>query len=296
VPILPGPKTAARKPAPELNAGTSNLTRGDAVSAKPINSLGTAIAKAGIVGVTALAEVQKREFPIGGVFTFGPLEETTDILKDKDNKVIFPYAGRILSPYSPFKIVDNDDPEKPVYPSILHYLAAMEYVKATNRGDLAKSLFSETGTIHSTMLEKMLLKKKDGEVPEPVKQQLLVEEAAEVLANNPTRNIRKYNLQYNEGVWLGLRDTLMKNAYEERYKKDINFRMILGKLKEMEKYLLYRPTERQTSNLGGISKFTGRGASKKVKVEGENKLGVLLMTIADFPGYKIETVGANEEE
>ena len=293
--VLPGPKTVARKPAPEPNAGTSTLTRGDAEPGKKINSLGTAIAKAGIVGVTALAEAQKREFPLGGVFTFGPLEDTTDILKDKDNKVIFPYAARMLAPYSPFKIIDTDDPDKPVYPSILHYLAAMEYVKATNRGDLAKSLFSETGTIHSNMLEKMLLKKKDGEVPETVKQQLLVEEATDVLANNPVKNLRKYNLQYNEALWLGIRDTLMKNAYEERYKKDVNFRTILGNLKEMEKYLLYRPTERQTSNLGGISKFTGRGASKKVKVEGENKLGVLLMTIADFPGYRPVEVSDEDE-
>ena len=73
----------------------------------------------------------------------------------------------------------------------------------------------------------------------------------------------------------------------------MKFRAILMKLKDTEKYILYRPTEKASTNLGGVVKAAN---GKNINVVGENKLGVFLMTIAGFPGYKIETAAPKEEE
>ena len=91
-----------------------------------------------------------------------------------------------------------------------------------------------------------------------------------------------------------MRDKFWKAAYDQRYKKDAKFREILVTLRDMEKYLVYRPTadNKLTSNLGGV----GRKKGKKTRVEGENKLGLLLMTLGGFPGFKIETRSSEEEE
>jgi hypothetical protein len=89
-------------------------------------------------------------------------------------------------------------------------------------------------------------------------------------------------------------------AYEARYEKDAKFRQILEKLREMEKVVLYRPTTKLTTDLGGI--FVKAAAKNKkdkkklIKIEGENKLGKLLMTIAGFQGYgKIEPALVEED-
>lgn len=296
-PVLPGPVVTPRKPGPAPDAGTSALTRGNESAGKPINSLATAVAKA-VEGVTVVGAPTQMEFPQGAVFSFGPLEDNTDLFKNPEGTVIYEDAARYLAPYTPFEIKDKEDPAKEVrYPSILHYLAAMEYKSGAQRPELAETMFSVSGTIRKKMLDELLLRKATAKTPAQIKaveEELYKKEAADILAANPklAKMRNKYSLEYDETEWNENRDKYMKLAYEERYKKDEKFRAILSRLREMEKYLLYRPTERSTSNLGGVVKIRG----KKMKVDGQNKLGHLLMTIAGFPGYKIETAGPKEEE
>lgn len=295
--VLPGPAVTVRKPGPEPGAGTSALTQGKTLAEKPMESLGTAVAKGAVVGITVAAQPAEREFAPETVFYFGPYERPTEALKNKEKKVIFPESTRILAPNYPYPILDEQDPRNTVeYSSILHYIAAMEYKFATNRPDLGASLFSNTGSIHLKYIQQGLLKKSTAtkeQIP-ILEQELQAEEAKEILANGPTKTFKKYSLQYDEPKWIAQRDGIWKSAYEMRYRKDVRFREILAKLRDQEKYLVYRATadNKLTTNLGGV----GRKKGKKVRVEGENKLGALLMTIAGFPGFKIETAAPVEEE
>jgi predicted NAD-dependent protein-ADP-ribosyltransferase YbiA (DUF1768 family) len=294
---LPGPVL----PAATITAGTAPLDKSKPISGKPIGSLGTvmatAAAEAAPKGLTMLAQQGEREFSPEKVFYFGVHEKNTEVLKDKDNKVVFPEAARLLGPGFPFPVLDEQDPKHIIqYPSLLHYVAAMEYKLATNQPGLGESLFSNTGTIHLKYIQQGELKKSSASKAQlPIlEQELQAEEAKEVLSSSPVKMFKKYNLQYDEPKWIALRDGVWKGAYEQRYGKDKRFREILGKLRELEKYLVYRATadNKLTTNLGGV----GRKKGKMTKLEGENKLGVLLMTIAGYPEFKIETMAASKEE
>lgn len=268
----------------------SPIVTGPLASKKPMKEgLGSAIAAA--VGVTVGVEPIGQEFEPEKIFAFGPNEGDTTILKDDEGKTVYEDAARYLAPYHPFSIVDNEDPSSPTtYPSILHYVAAMEYKKATNKPGLAASIFGETGSIHQEFIRKKLNKKsKDDD--------LAAAEAKAVLDHTPARKFQVYSLKYDEALWLTLKDKYLEIALKARYEKDQKFRQILSKLREMEKHLLYRPTPKLTTELGGILKVVRKNKKRLVKIEGDNKLGKILMRLAGFPGFgKIEPGVVGEEE
>ena len=269
---------------------------------KPIESLGDAMA--GIAAVTVPLPAPT-EFPKDKVFYFAAQEQDSKDIKDEAGKIIYPDAPRYLAPYTPFTIIDEEDPsDKVAYPSILHYLAGMEYKKATNKEKWAKELFSREGSIHQEMLgdkvklDAQFANKEDPKYKDKL-QTLLLKEANEIASKNPIAMKKKYTtLEYNSTIWDSMKDDVLRSAYQVRYDKDAKLRDILSKLREAEKYLLYRPSPTVKSDLGGITKVGKRSTKNQpgtLKVEGENKLGKLLMKLAKFPGYegKIES---NEDQ
>jgi predicted NAD-dependent protein-ADP-ribosyltransferase YbiA (DUF1768 family) len=292
------PAKSGRKP---KNANLATLARGPP-GEKPIASLGDALAGIGAVTVPLEAPT---EFPKDKVFYFAAQEQDTKDIKDEAGTLLYPDAPRYLAPYTPFTVVDEEDPkEKVPYPSILHYLSGMMYKKATNKPQWAKDLFSREGSIHQTMLgEKLKLdaqfaNKEDPKYKDKL-QGLLLNEAKEIASKAPIAMKKKYStLDYKDTVWDGMKDDVLRSAYQVRYDKDAKLRDILSNLREAEKYLLYRPSPTVTTDLGGITKIGKRNTKNQkgtLKVEGENKLGKLLMKLAKFPGYegKIES---NEDQ
>jgi hypothetical protein len=268
-----------------VNVAKSALTMGKPLNEKPMKE-GLASAMGDIKGVTVAVEPPSKEYEPEKIFAFGATEAEED--------------ARYLAPYAPFEIIDNEDPANPVtYPSIQHFLAAMEYKKATNKPGYAVTVFSNTGSIHQDFIRKLLIQKAKG-TPAEIKikeQELLLSEAKEVALHTPARMFQKYSLKYDDALWATLKDKYLEIAYKARYQKDSKFRDILRKLRESDKYLLYRPTAKITTELGGILKIVRKNKKKMVKVEGENQLGKLLMSLAGFPGFeKIEPGLVGEEE
>jgi hypothetical protein len=245
-----------------------------------------------VAGVTAAVQPPDQEYDQDRIFAFAANAEDVTSVKD-DKGVDILDAARYLAPYYPFEIVDNEDPKDPVtYPSILHFLAAMEYKKATNKPGYAKTIFSNEGKIHREFLV-------EGQRGKPLQERLL-KVVTEIEKESAGRKIKIYQMTYSDATWLTLRDKYLKLAYEARYEKDAKLRMILEKLREMEKVLLYRPTPKLTTDLGGIfvkvAAKNKKDKKKLVKIQGENKLGKLLMTLAGFQGYrKIEPAVVEEE-
>jgi hypothetical protein len=247
-----------------------------------------------IAGVTAAVEPPQQEYEQDRLFVFSAEAEDVTSLKDDKGTVIFPDAARYLAPYYPFEIIDNEDPKNPVtYPSILHFMGAMEYKKATNKPGYAETIFSrDTGSIHRNFVL-------EGRVGKSLQDRLL-QEVKDIAKESPTVQAKRYKLTYDDVLWSTVREKYLKLAYQARYEKDAKFRQILEQLREMDKVLLYRPTAKLTTDLGGIFVkvvMKNRKDKKKlVKIEGENKLGKLLMTMAGFQGYRKVDPGLVEEE
>ena len=296
--VLPPPATKkAAKAKTAKNELPVPLTQTGGPAAAAVAGPAKNLASAMVKGVTVALDPTDTLFESGKVFPFGPDEVATKILTDESGKVIYPDAAARLAPFYPFEIIDSEDPKKPVtYPSILHYLAAMEYKKATDKPELAASIFGVNGTIHQKMILSMLALVGTSEEVEKKKLDLWKKEAEEVLEENPQRKAQKWSLTYRPEDWVAVRDSLWKKAYETRYQKDQKMRDILTKLRGLEKVLLYRTSKPHLTNLGlnGELKGKGRGKATKYRIEGENKLGKILMQIAEFPGFKIES--ALEEE
>lgn len=290
---------------------------------KPIASLATAMSKAALTATTPLPQLAvEKEYDRENILFFAMNEKDTDKIKTEAGEVIYKDAPRYLAPYYPFEITDTTDPANPVtYPSILHYIAAMEY-KATKpeaKHKLGADLFSATSALHRETLQKLnLLKEKysaakkntkkgaqtsieDSPAYQKEKQAILVEEAEAIKRFSPMRMAKQYSLDYSDATWTGMRDTVLRDAYQKRYEKDAKFREILSKLRELENVLVYRPTlTLQNDDWTGVAVLSKKANKEKAatyKIKGENKLGRLLMKIAKFPGYeKIEPKKGEEEE
>jgi hypothetical protein len=293
-------------------------------SRKPIASLATAMAKGALTATTPLPELAvEKDYDREKIFFFAMTEKDTDRIKTEEGQEIYKDAPRYLAPYSPFEITDTSDPANLVkYPSILHYVAAMEYkaTKPETKHKLGADLFSVSSKLHRDTLQKInLLKEKYSaakkntkkgvaqvsleDIPgfQKEKQQILVDEADAIKSLSPKLMEKQYSLEYVEPIWTGMRDSVVRSAYEKRYEKDAKFREILTKLRELENVLVYRPTlTLQNDDWTGVAVLAKRNTKTKTttyKIKGENKLGRLLMKLGQFPGYeKIERKGDEDEE
>ena len=222
----------------------------------------------------ASAAPQGKTYSLNQIFKFYFNAPFNDTLKMGDKE-----AARYISPQTPFKIRDFDEPSV-IYPSIEHYMAGMVYKYGTNKPELAASLFSREGSIHQAYEQKKMLVLNTGVLEVPYEKDHELLEAELVLVKEkirPTTIKKNYGAVFNETNFIVKRDELLRKAVKYRYDNDKRMRDILEAARKTGKYLLYytESNARSNSNLGGIRKITGI-------IEGGNKLGKLYMDIAGF--------------
>ncbi len=225
-------------------------------------------------------EAAGKRYAIGELFQFYEGASLEDILKIKDAG-----GGRWLSPNAPFAIPDPDnpksDPNKVTYPSVEHYIAAMQYKLATNKPEAAVSLLSREGSIHQKYLSQRLIETNDGakELPKKRDYELLKEESEEVKKAVRPAQFKKEGAKFDAAKWATVKDKVLEDALGYRWKHDARLRKIVQAAKEQGKTLLYYTPGAGASNLGGIRKAnTGM-------IQGDNRIGKILMKLAGFPGY-----------
>jgi hypothetical protein len=157
----------------------------------------------------------------------------------------------------------------------------MKYKYGSNFPQLAVSLFSSAqGNIHAKYLRKHSAEAKGGKLPLNKYWKLLAEEKEEVLLESSVtqknEGMQKYEgLVFNEGAWFQEKDRILELAIRQRWEKDARLRKIVEAIRNKGKLLLYYTGDRPGSELGGyLTKFK--------LIDGENKVGILLMKIAGF--------------
>jgi predicted NAD-dependent protein-ADP-ribosyltransferase YbiA (DUF1768 family) len=188
-------------------------------------------------------------------------------------------AQRWLAPGSPFPIQDPDPRSAgETYPSMEHFLAAMKYKVATDKPNLAQSIFGPDGTIHQKFLRQKQAEIGVGAGAKPLTEAreaaLLVEELKEIHTESRLAAMKKWKAKFDEAKWTAVKDELLENAVKQRWDKDARFHTIVEAAKQQGKYLLFF-TGSSTSEYGG--KRTKEGF-----LEGENKLGKAMMKVAGF--------------
>jgi hypothetical protein len=165
-------------------------------------------------------------------------------------------AARFLAP-STISPIKDDDLE---YPSTDHYMAAMKYKLASDRPELAAQ-FAMGGGIHQKYLAalakpganvKKLAKAESDELAKPLE-----------------------GVAFNEGLWLTLKDNELRKALAYRLAHDARFFAIVDAARRKKLYLLFYTGPGVGSDLGG--KRTNAGT-----IEGQNKVGKMIMELAKF--------------
>jgi len=207
----------------------------------------------------------------GELFQFYPGAAERDVLEIGDKG-----AGQWLSPSAPFPIEDPEDSDV-VYPSLEHYLAAMQYRVASDTPQLAASLFSVNGTIHQTFLRKRLLESETGKKPLADKREseLLKEEATSVRDAIRPAVFKRYTSTFDGAKWAANKEDILREGLRQRWEGDARFRKIVEAARDKGKTLLYYTPGANSSNMGGVRKNDGH-------IEGENKIGKIIMELAGF--------------
>jgi predicted NAD-dependent protein-ADP-ribosyltransferase YbiA (DUF1768 family) len=166
------------------------------------------------------------------------------------------------------------------YPSVDHYMAAMKYKLATNKPELASKIFSQEGEVHQSFLRTRATESAQGARALTAQRDhdLLKGERAKVLEeSNPlgTTGMKKYRVTFDEGRWFGVKDGVLRDALTQRWSKDERLRRIVQAIKAKGLVLLYYTGPGSGSDLGG--KRTSEGY-----IDGENKVGKILMELAGF--------------
>ena len=215
----------------------------------------------------AVLEANKVYLP-NQIFLFHHNAALQDKLKIKDKG-----AGRWLALNAPFIITDPKSPEDK-YPSIEHYLAGMKYKYATVKPDLAKTIFSRNGLIHQKYVRRRITEKAgEKQLSEDKDYELLKEERAEVIEESKESAMNRQDARYDPSKWAVVKDGLLQNALEQRYANDSRFQTIVKAAREQNKYLLYYTTS--ANDLGG-------SVTANSKVEGENRVGKIIMGLAGY--------------
>ena len=201
-----------------------------------------------------------------------------DVLGIKD-----PGAARWLAPSARFPIEDNDESlegqEATIYPTMDHYIAGMRAKLATDKPELAKTLFSREGTIHQKALTDRLALTNAGTKPLSQEEdaRLLEAEIAAVKDAMRAPYLKRYKATIDEAAWATAKDAVIETAISQRWDRDARFRKIVEAARNRGKYLLYYTPGSTTSNVGGVrSAATGR-------IEGDNKIGRVMMELAGYP-------------
>jgi hypothetical protein len=217
------------------------------------------------------APSEKRTYTAGELFQFYAKAAEKDILGIGDKG-----AGQWLSPTAPFPIEDPYDGDT-IYPSLNHFLAAMRFRVASTTPELAATLFGRDGTIHQKFNRMRLLETDGGKKPlsEKRDKELLEEEAVDVKEAIRPSSFKKYKSTFDEAKWATKKDEILREGLRQRWETDARFRKIVEAAKDKGKTLLYYAPGANSSNLGGVRRNSG-------EIEGENKMGKILMELAGF--------------
>jgi len=213
------------------------------------------------------------------IFQFGPEVGLKDPFEVGDDR-----SPKILAPYWPWPIVDEDDEEKTEYPSLEHYWEAMKIKHGAGKESQARGLLSTKGTIHKHAKKLMSDAKID---PNPktnsMKAKLtsaLLEELVSIKELMSPDTLRKdHNIVIDPAAWNRVKDYHYRRGLESRWTKDAMFRKIVEKAREQKKYLLYFRTSKIGDPTGELS---GVWRIKTGQIEGENRIGRMIMEIANF--------------
>ena len=232
---------------------------------------GSAVAPAVVAAAPPAPPAGNRKYAAAEVLQF--YQEAT--LQDR-LKIGNQYAMRHIAPGTLFPISDPADPTQ-VYPSIEHFMAGMRYKYATDKPTLATAIFGQESPIIHQKFEN-LRRAEMGPTQKPLHPnrdaQLLTEEVKAVHAEMKPAAMKKHNAKFDEVKWNGVKEGLLEEAVKQRYAKDQDFRTILEAAKQQGKTLLFY-TGSASSEYGG--KRTAEGV-----IEGENKLGKMMMKVAGF--------------
>jgi hypothetical protein len=197
-------------------------------------------------------------------------------LQDKLNIGDKQYARR-LAPSAYFDIPDQEDPSIK-YPSLEHFLAAMKYKKATNKPDLARSLFSrDAGEIHQKYARMRLGETAAGKtaLSDDRNAAMLKDETADIRKETTPGAFKRYKATFDEALWSSLQDGLLRYAITLRYDTDGAFRKVVEAARTQGKILLYY-TASPASEMGGMRR------SDNGRIEGQNKIGKMIMEVGGF--------------
>ncbi len=224
--------------------------------------------------VTATKKFEEKE--LFQFFVDAPLSDQLLMGKEYNN------ARSYLATITPFPITDKMDDgaggqTEITYPSVEHYIAAMKFKLASNMPELAVSFFARDGAIHQKYTRTRLAAiAATQEVSYDRDIQLLKEEMKEVQQHTSSTylNSRKYRVVFDDGQWASIKDEVIREGLRQRLERDAKYRDIVMKARDKGLYLLNR------AETGG-SEMGGKRTIKKM-IDGQNKVGVILMDLAGF--------------
>jgi SAM-dependent methyltransferase len=265
----------------DVSVGES-ATVADAVVAEAMQSIREAKEELGAVEVAprtipTTAAPAARRFEASEVLLVYGEAKVADVLGIKD-----PGALRWMAPSAPFPILARaEDGTEVKYPTVEHYMAAMKYEKATNKPELARTLFAQDGSIHQDFEGKRLIETQAGKRPltEERDAALLKEEVARVKSEVTPQKMKLYRATYTESAWMAVKDDLLRGALKQRMDRDARFKRAVEAARNKGKYILYYTGPSGASELGGVRK------TQTGMIEGENKVGRFIMALANFPAF-----------
>jgi hypothetical protein len=211
----------------------------------------------------------QRKFDLTQLFQFYIDASKVDKLKLGD-----PDAARWLAPSAHFPIKGDEDVE---YPSVEHYLAAMKYQLASNKPELGREIFAREGTIHQDFQRKRTTESAQGARALTAERDtdLLKEERTKVIEESAPSAFKKYRAVFNDKAWFTVKDAQLEKALKYRWENDARFRKIIEAARDKGKTLLYYTPGGNSTNLGGVRRNSG-------EIEGDNKMGKIMMELAGF--------------
>lgn len=214
----------------------------------------------------------KRVYAPAEVIQFYQEAATQDRLKIGDKTGL-----RWISPGSPFPVQDPVNAAE-TYPSIEHFLAGMRYKVATDKPGLAQSVFGPQGSIHQKFARLRAAEVGVGAGAKPLSEdrdaKLITEEMKDVHTEMRAVAMKKWKAKFDEAKWNSVKDELLTEAVRQRWEKDARFRTIVEAAKQQGKTLLFYT--------GSAASEYGGKRSQEGYLEGENKLGKAIMSIAGF--------------
>ena len=196
----------------------------------------------------------------------GPaLKFYSKVIEKDDLKIKDKSYGRYISTSTPFEYKDINNP-KIVYPNMDAVIGAEKYKSATDKPDLAQTLFATFGSIHQ---EYEGLRSSSTNQTEITK--LYNEEAASYRNEYSEKGMKKHKVKFNEEKWNTIKESVLIDYLQQRFERDEKFRAILKKVAEMDAKLVYGEP-RASDELVGSIKDDG-------SIEGTNLYGKALMEL-----------------